>query len=344
VKESPKGKLEWINWIGGEPLVELKDGEIFLLTEAGGSESLGHMNGRQVLTQDGSQRRSFLGGVNTWTATKNDFYVFGQVQYSAGEWSGGFLRVPKDSSLPASFLSDEYDLDDPLFDYYLLGLGIFASDGSSAYLLVMEEAPYVLAIQRDEVTKRIPVDSSCGGRPQILPMTKGEEVAVYGSLANADGPIGLYSQREHLFLLCRCSKGEGIGYYLVQLDPDSGATLGTRRIASKAAHLTVVPGSEYWAFVEKGSVESVANGTTAVAPIQSILFHPANDIMGTAIGADVPVIKKSPFSLRKFAGMLWRERAWIFSGLGVSLIGWLLGLVKSRRRARTAAAAPFEES
>lgn len=70
-------------------------------------------------------------------------------------------------------------------------------------------------------------------------------------------PMGLYAWNDILYLLAKekiDSLGETI-WWLISLDPQTGEETGRIELPSRAAHLTVVPGDEFWTLVEKQRVQ-----------------------------------------------------------------------------------------
>ena len=70
---------------------------------------------------------------------------------------------------------------------------------------------------------------------------------------------GLYAWDHYLYLLGKEAIGQNreTTWWLVKLDPRDGTELARARLPTGAAHLTVVPGSDFWALIEKAPVEGV---------------------------------------------------------------------------------------
>jgi hypothetical protein len=84
-------------------------------------------------------------------------------------------------------------------------------------------------------------------------------------------PTGLYGWEHSLYLLWRKPEGAKTLWFLTRIYPNKQPR--TVSIKTSANHLTVVPGPNAWAFVEKGRVRSWGEQN-----IDSILLVPAERI------------------------------------------------------------------
>jgi hypothetical protein len=75
-------------------------------------------------------------------------------------------------------------------------------------------------------------------------------------IENAHMPIGLYAFNKNLYLLVKDALdmyGE-TSWSLVSINPGDGKVAGRTRIPSRASNLTVIPGDDFWFFIEKDRV------------------------------------------------------------------------------------------
>jgi hypothetical protein len=71
-------------------------------------------------------------------------------------------------------------------------------------------------------------------------------------------PAGLYAWSGDLWVLNRePAAGGGTRWSLMRVDPESGALKAELVLPTDANHLTVIPGSRYWALVERGFVRAI---------------------------------------------------------------------------------------
>jgi hypothetical protein len=205
----------------------------------------------------------------------SEFFVFGDVLQ--GDYGTSvFFRVPHDQ--PAQFqVIEQVALTDPGRRFYLLGMPFIAAVDGVPYYLVMGEVPYLTSPGRkgDEKLAIITLDQGkrAINRPQ-LPEEIGRRASrdIFRALAQSTFPAGLFGWHGSLYVLVHSSQGRNI-WTLLKLDPRTGKTLWQRRIESTANHLTVVPGEQYWAFIERGRLEEAG-----VQEFPSFLRVPASQL------------------------------------------------------------------
>ena len=250
-------------------------------------------NGRMVtLNQDGTTigKKSILtdavrGGQKVesmflWDVTESgsDLVTFSDIQGPPGEWASGFLRIPlKD---PAGFqVLHRLPITDASRTFYRLGYSYITSLGETAFVLLMEEGR--LGIYKNEKgspdlvpLKAFPVGFSS---PPSLPrfMRRENFAPVMNATERSSMPTGLYGWENSLYVLSRVPDGASSRWSLSKIDPWADQLLWTRILPSRANHLTVVPGPEKWAFVEKGPVLGLGQQDT-----ERLLFIPASRIRG----------------------------------------------------------------
>jgi hypothetical protein len=75
-------------------------------------------------------------------------------------------------------------------------------------------------------------------------------------------PAGLWSWEGSLYLLSRTVEKGQRQWYLSRIDPARDELLWTVRVPGSAHHMTVIPGPDEWAFLEKGPVTGWLNQDT----------------------------------------------------------------------------------
>ncbi len=203
--------------------------------------------------------RHEIGGIYQWIPLGNgdSILAFGDVHDADGSWSSGFLRVSLKN--PAKFeIVKPMRLDDPARRFYLLGNPYLAALGDRGYFVLMGRSPSIYEIAADSAEPRplssLSMRKALGDRPQLTEQRGVHSyVALYASVEQARGFVsGLYTEGDALYLL----KREGsTSWSLARVDPTSGNVEFSKQLPEISAHhLTVIPGPQEWAFVEKGAV------------------------------------------------------------------------------------------
>jgi hypothetical protein len=211
-----------------------------------------------------------LRAVYQWAPAGKDLFVFGDIR--KGEVaSSAFLRVPVAN--PGQFkVLDTLDLD--LRAYYSVGLPFVASVNQKPWYLVADEFPYVKGPDSFKFYFTFPgkAGREVVNRPELTKERGPKSFrTIFRQLEKARLPSGLYGRDGALFILVRTPVDRGrSNWSMMKFDPRARKTLWHYSIDSTANHLLVVPGEKYWAFVEKGPVESVG-----VQAVDSFLRVPA---------------------------------------------------------------------
>lgn len=142
--------------------------------------------------------------------------------------------------------------------YFRVGQQYIAQVNGQPYFVLMERNPVISRHERADL--RLLRGTAHGVRPFTRPelplrVTMEKTRLLFSRLQASDSPAGLYGWNGFLYLLARePAEGGGTIWSLVKIDPESGRATWNRRIDSRAAHMFVIPGDRYWAFVEKGPV------------------------------------------------------------------------------------------
>ena len=321
------------------PYIIESDGKLFFLREDFADSAEVPVRLYEI---EAAKRRDF-GGLGqiasavSWAVAGRHLYAFGDVQRDGQrhcpEWASGFLRIPLAQPKKWDYVLDmRLSKGDTMKVFYRLGLHMFAADGETAFALVMDTNPYLLRMTPENASVLELSEKSCGySRPSVPIDPKGRSgaVEVYRTLEQSEGPIGVYVDRGSIYILCREETGDGLRFFLSEIDGSSGVEVQRFRIATAAANVTVIPGARYWAVLEKGPVQAGPD-QDAYMPIESILFMdpPAQRVGKRDVRADErPSEDGHPASIRK---IVWGGISFLFSGIGIAIFGWLW----RRRRAR----------
>jgi len=145
--------------------------------------------------------------------------------------------------------------------------------------------------------------------------------------------MGLFSIDSRLYLLCRRIDNKVTKFYLAGIDIATGKAESRFRIPTDAAHLTVVPGADYWAFVQKGAVQMMPEGP--YTPTRKVLFVPSDKIDGTARVADLDeqLYQNKPETISEWLTQSeWGPLVgFLFGGVGLAVLGAALKLLFMKR-------------
>jgi hypothetical protein len=160
--------------------------------------------------------------------------------------------------------------------YNRLGHDYIATLGSSTYILRLDELK--IYRQSGSVLDPLPVNFAAVTQPGVegppsLPgfYRQADYTDVMARVELSTMPTGLYAWGDWLFVITRTFDGTSIHWTITKIDPASGRILGTAAIPTHANHLTIAPGAQRWAIIEKGPVK----GWNDNQEIPSILFIPA---------------------------------------------------------------------
>ncbi|HEX9669183.1 MAG TPA: hypothetical protein VGC93_06820 [Thermoanaerobaculia bacterium] len=167
------------------------------------------------------------------------------------------------------------DMNDAAVGFYLLGQSYVASVNREPFFLVMAPRPFINNPAAG-VRMNLRLVSGSQTRPldrPVLPKDTGMDAArgLFETLERSTVPSGLYGWNGALYLLMRSpASRSGSRWWLTKFDPKANRMVWNREIDTEASHLTVIPGDEFWAFIEKGPVMGPGQQT-----ILSALLAPA---------------------------------------------------------------------
>lgn len=206
-------------------------------------------------------RQGQLSSVFDWAAVSaNEIVAFSDIKLANDEWITAFVRVSL--KYPAGFkVLGSFGVDEPGRNFYLFGHPYIAALGGKIYVVTMPGTPSLVEISGGEKAAK-PLHNAMPkqARP-ILPPKKGLETvrSLFQVIESSNLPVGLVSWHEHLYLLARRPSllDKSTTWSLSKIEPASGEVIYSAEIPTSANHLTVVPGPNYWAFIEKGEVKGL---------------------------------------------------------------------------------------
>lgn len=265
----------------------LKDGSRFLWLDEGLAPVRSHDMDDVPVAPGGTVRVLFESA-----AAKERIFGIGEALLPDETWRSGFFSLPVEDSASYELVRELPLRDRQEFDHYLMGDSHVAVLGGVGYFLAMDDRPFLLEARPGKEPRRLEAfPDGFEERPE-LPLHSGMTGAEvrYRAYELARLPVGLYGQGDRLYVLTREpnpeADGGGTRWTLTRIDPDADRVEGSVVLPTRAAHLTLIPGPERWAVLEKGRVERYG-----VQPIPSMLLVPtawieASD--GSPLAAAVP--------------------------------------------------------
>lgn len=237
-----------------------------------------------------------LEGTFLWHPVGGDIIAFGDLRgQRETDWSSAFVRFSPSVSGSLEKLR-EVRLSDPSRVLYRIGYPYVASIGSAGYILLMEPEGIRLMVSEKGhplLEKRLS-PNPFGDLPVLPPFRTVDDLPpLMREIERSSMPTGIYGSGGMLYIAFRRpSARRGTEWTLLQFDPESGKKTGSIVLPMRANHLTIIPGQQQWAFVQKGPVEGYN-----LENIDSVVFIPASYIERMALppgcGATLP-IRPSP--------------------------------------------------
>jgi len=223
--------------------------------------------------------------LNVWAVAtspnggEDEILGFGDIS-RGDQWQFGVFRFP--ISHPENFdILEASTVPPPSVPsriFYRLGMHYLTAIGDTGYVLQMESR---LGLFRNpKGSKGLEFVRDMGVGP-ILPnfVAREDLPSVMRAVEQSSMPVGIWGWEKYLFVLSREPRETGTRWTLTRLDlqqrPAQQVT-GSVVLPTQAHHLTVVPGPDSWAFVEKGPVRSFG-----AQDIDSLVLVPAQALRGS---------------------------------------------------------------
>jgi hypothetical protein len=289
------------------PVSQLKEGAIQGFTPSimkgqGSSRYLELAQARMVrLDQNFSQVKAYnlkaesqregesIEGIFLWDLAANEAVVFGDIHRPSQQdldqqWRSGFFRIPLEA--PKDFRSlNEISPKDPMRLFYRLGNPLIASLGETSYILMMEEHPRIYRNQKGAAQLE-PLNAfpeSLDERPTLPSWKSLDDYAwLMRVVERSTMPVALFGWEGSLFVVGRHAEDGGTRtrWSLTKIDPQADRVVWTMDVPlpSTTHHVTVVPGPQQWAWIEKGVVRGLFN-----QDIDRVMFLPAEKLRGNLV-------------------------------------------------------------
>lgn len=224
--------------------------------------------------------------VFAWAPAGGDLVAYADVREvgpASETWRSGFVRFPVEDPSRFRFLQAPHR--EPNRIFYRLGYPLMASLSDTAYILFLDNGIglYKNARGSDELVAMDALDglySASQLTPQLPTFTQREDFAlVMRGIERSSMPVGLYAWGNDLYVLSRSFKTNATTWRLSRVDPREDRIVSTVVLPSQANHLTVVPGAQEWAFIEKGPVRGQRD-----QDVNRVLFVPTRRILNASSG------------------------------------------------------------
>jgi hypothetical protein len=200
-----------------------------------------------------------IGTVYDWTVVGTDLVGFGAVldQTSARGFSLGYFRAPLAQPDSVEWLTEQRVTDGAP---YQLGGMVTCAVNNDAFMLELGEEAFLLRAQPGKMAERLTrLPDLFAKTPRVKTVATGpkDAASLYAEIETQTRPIALFSVSNHVFLLGR-SRSEKLGqqFLLYRFDtafPAAGWS-EPAEIFTQAHHLSVAPGLDGVAIVERGEV------------------------------------------------------------------------------------------
>jgi hypothetical protein len=237
----------------------------------------------------GSQETRRLDSLYLWAPVNMDILAYAAIKKrmrdSPESWLEGFVRFPIENPRQLQLFATGSREAPKIF--YRLGQPLISSLGSTGYLLLLDSGFPVLYRSRRGGKELEPMDAldvlhkdEKSGAPVLPSFIKPDDFpAVMRAVERSSMPVGLYGWGDSLYMLFRSPSAGGTKWVMFKIDPEADRIVSSFEIPTQANHLTVVPGSKEWAFIEKGPVRRYKD-----QDVNGILFVATSRIQAAAEG------------------------------------------------------------
>lgn len=193
-----------------------------------------------------------------WEPLGQGVLAFADVMFSPEVGAPAFVYIEGSNITILHELAER----DEVRNQYHRNLPYLASLNGRGYVLFLDRWPVLGRVDEEhdsiELLPEFPEDFRY--RPPLVrnPRWKGPRQATefYRIFEQSTMVAGIYADSQHLYLV---GKGPSAAnwdteWWLIEIDPDSGSEVARSPLPTTAPNLTVVPGDEWWALIEKGPV------------------------------------------------------------------------------------------
>jgi hypothetical protein len=218
-----------------------------------------------------------IAGLHQWIPVGDDIVAFADLHGPGPEaWEAALIRFPLVN--PGSFKVLQNTSMAPTDDertFYRAGAPYIAAIGNTVYILRMSRTIGLFKNERNSSALvslgAYPTTQSPLNVPH--PLDSQKFVDMMEAIEHSTMPVGLFAWENSLYVLQRSPRSpssSGTRWTMASVSPENGEITGVAELPIHADHVTVIPGPEKWAFLEKGPVEAFG-----LQDIPRVLFVPA---------------------------------------------------------------------
>ncbi len=220
-----------------------------------------HALGQAIAVDRGSDSEIVLARIHESSVLDSGILALGDVVDPAGglesallysDEGGRFQVLGRVASSPGARL------------LYSLSTGQVTALDDTGYILFLDESPRIFEVRLDGPDPRELAffPEQFRNRPRLdgLPLLDPRRATeIFRRQEATRMSVGLYAGNERLYLLGKeaMAKNGTTAWRLVALDPRDGTALSSVPLPTEAAHLSVLPGDDFWGLVERTPVEGV---------------------------------------------------------------------------------------
>ncbi len=246
-------------------------------------------------SRDFENGEAVLKTIYDWQPVKDGFVAYADLDYpdmrGPGQFKSAFVYFGADDL--KEIIGRTMDGLSDVRNHYLRNMPYIASlnGGEDVFILQMEEVPSILrlrlskgAVLEKEELRGFPEGfRTCPKlerKPEWIRARQGarQATAFYKKIQDSRMAAGLYAWGGKLFLAAKdaIAPSEKTEWWMIELDPSTGSEVRRVLLPTAAAHVTIVPGDEDFAVIEKGRVEGLGRFGAPFMPISSMVLIPAD--------------------------------------------------------------------
>lgn len=231
--------------------------------------------GSGIVVWSAEDQKGSIGAVYDWTAVGDKIVAFADVKEK--DWVSAFVEFS--SVNPKDFrILKRIPVKSSVRRIYPLGFPYTATVRGVGYFILLGENSQIMKVSSGKVEKLKAFPAGFRVTP-TLPWPS-SYTDIFGAIEKKSMVVGLYGWGDYLYVLTRKpSVNDSTSWYLSKIDPRTDSLVGEPlRLPVNASHLTVVPGRQFWALIERGKLEKLGE-----QEIKGVVLLPAPWLEGSAM-------------------------------------------------------------
>jgi hypothetical protein len=227
-----------------------------------------------------------VGSLFDWQIAAGNVVAYGAVVHATtdeewndlGNWDNAFIRYPYGQQWSIEIFR-KTKFPDPGEVFYRLGYPMLAAVGRDVYALAVEDSfPVLYRFPKDGPPVRLagalPREIADRRLPTLPNLVVGSDYRlVMKTVEESRMPAGLYGWNNSLFVLYRAPESQGTRWTIARIA--GGQVTKLVPLPTRANHVTLIPGPEHWALLEKGPIQELGN-----QELQQVILIPSTRFEG----------------------------------------------------------------